>query len=71
MTTASITHNAPRELDRRLSADLEVALFWEPGSNTTSVEIHHASTGETVSFRVPTDRALDAFHHPFAHLWRN
>ena len=68
MTTASITYVPRRELDRRVGAGLEVTLYWEAGENATSVEVHHTATGETISFRVPAHRALEAFRHPFAHL---
>jgi hypothetical protein len=32
------------------------------------VEIHQLLTGETIGFSVRADRALEAFHHPFALL---
>jgi hypothetical protein len=33
-----------------------------------SVEIHQPVTGETINLPVAPDRALEAFHHPFAQL---
>jgi hypothetical protein len=68
MSTALLQSLARRELDRRVNAGFEVALFWDAGDDTTSVEVYHAATDEIISFRVPADQALDAFHHPFAHL---
>jgi hypothetical protein len=68
MRIATLTSLAPRELDRRLNGGLEITLYWHPDDNGTSVEVYHQATGETIAFPVPTDRALDAFHHPFAHL---
>jgi hypothetical protein len=47
---------------------LEVALFWDAAEDSTSIEVRHAATGETLWFAVPGERALDAFYHPFAHL---
>jgi hypothetical protein len=68
MSTTATTNTARRELARRANGGLEITLFWHPRDNSTSIDIHHATTDETISFRVPPDRALDAFHHPFAHL---
>jgi len=56
-----------RELDRRVSGDLEITLFWHPEDGTTSVRIRHLVTAVTASFEVPADAALDAFRHPFTH----
>ena len=36
--------------------------------NSTSVEIWQPATEETLLFTVAKKQALDAFHHPFAHL---
>ena len=75
MSTTAATSTARRELASRVNGGLEITLFWHPLDNSTSVEIHQEATDETISFRVPSDRALDAFHHPFAylerHLWRD
>ena len=68
MSTTAATSTARRELARRVTGGLAITLFWHPRDNSTSVEIHQAATDETIRFRVPSDRALDAFHHPFAHL---
>lgn len=57
-----------RELARRSSSGFDVALLWDAAGNTTSIEIRHAATEETLSFTVPNELALDAFYHPFAHL---
>jgi len=57
-----------RELARRFSGGLEVTLYWCAGDNSTSVEIHQATSEETLLFAVAREHALDAFYHPFAHL---
>jgi hypothetical protein len=57
-----------RELAQRHTGGLEITLYWDAGEDSTSIEIHQTATQETISFRVPPTRALDAFHHPFAHL---
>ena len=67
-TTQAHTDNARRELARRVNGDLEVTLYWNQGDNSTSVELHYPGTEETLTFAAAPDRALDAFHHPFAYL---
>ena len=68
MSTTIVSCAARHELARRVNGGLEITLFWDRRDNSTSIEIHHAATDETICFRVPSGRALDAFHHPFAHL---
>ena len=68
MSTTATTCAARRELARRVNGGLEITLCWDGRDNSTSIDIRNASTDETTSFRVPPARALDAFHHPFAHL---
>jgi hypothetical protein len=57
-----------RELARRVSGGIEVALYWNPLDNGTTVEVSNAATEETIVFAVPPERALEAFYHPFAQL---
>jgi hypothetical protein len=68
MSTPTITDTSRRELATRVNGGVEITLVWDRRDNSTSIDIRHASTDETISFRVPPGRALDAFHHPFAHL---
>ena len=68
MSTTTITSASRQELATRVNAGIEITLFWDTRDNSTSIDLHHAATDETISFRVPPGRALDAFHHPFAHL---
>jgi hypothetical protein len=68
MSTTTITGTSRRELATRVNGGLEITLYWHPDDNGTSIAIRHATTDETISFRVPPGRALDAFYHPFAHL---
>ena len=67
MSTARLPH-ARRELAHRVSGGTELTLYWSSPDNTTSIEIRQAATDVTLEFAVPPDRALDAFHHPFAHI---
>jgi hypothetical protein len=57
-----------RELARRVSGGLEVALYWHPKDQSTSIEICQPATCETFAFAVPGEHALAGFYHPFAHL---
>ena len=68
MNTATLTIVPRRELARRVNGGLEITLYWDVRENSTSIEVHHTDTAETIAFPVAADRALDAFHHPFAHL---
>ena len=70
MSPTRVIDNTRHELAWRESGGVEIALFWHTQDNTTTVDVHHSATGQTISFRVPPGQALDAFHHPFAHLVR-
>jgi hypothetical protein len=72
-TLEVITDDAPaidsrRELARRASGGIEVALYWNPDDGTTSIEIWQADSELTLHFGVRRSQALEAFYHPFAHL---
>jgi hypothetical protein len=56
------------ELARRASGGIEVALYWSPLDDSTTVEVSDAETDETLVFAVAPDHALEAFYHPFAQL---
>ena len=68
MNIVTLTTVARRELARRVTGGLEITLYWDAHDNTISIEIHQKATAQTMAFPVAADRALDAFHHPFAHL---
>jgi hypothetical protein len=57
-----------RELARRVTGGIEVALYWSPLENSTTVEVCEVASEETLVFAVTPDRALEAFYHPFAQL---
>ena len=57
-----------RQLAHRASGGIEITLYWRPDDNSTSVEVFHAATEQTLHFTVPPERALEAFYHPFALL---
>jgi hypothetical protein len=64
-----VKYDCQRELAHRVSGGLEVTLYWNVDDNSTSVEIFDAATEVTLHVTVARERALDAFNHPFAHLW--
>ena len=68
MNIAPITKFPRRELARRVNGGLEITLYWDVRDDSTTIEVHHADTAETIAFSVSGDQALDAFYHPFAHL---
>ena len=68
MTDILINNDPHRELAHRVSGGTAITLYWSADDNSTSVEIYHAATGQTLHFVVPRSHALDAFYHPFAHL---
>jgi hypothetical protein len=57
----------PNELAVRSSDGLEVTLLWYADHDRLVVSVHDTRSGD--SFEVPArrDRALDAFHHPYAY----
>jgi hypothetical protein len=57
-----------RELDQRVSGGLEITLYWNPADDSVSIEVVQPATGETIMIPVASDRALEAFQHPFAQL---
>jgi hypothetical protein len=66
---SAATASSPlRELARRAGGGIQVALYWCPTDNTTSIDVRETSSGERLAFVVPGEHALDAFYHPFAHL---
>jgi hypothetical protein len=70
MNTTTCTDTARRELATRLSDGVEITLFWDARDDSTSIDLYDTATARTTSFHVAPDRALDAFHHPFAQLGR-
>jgi hypothetical protein len=57
-----------RELAVRVADDLRVVMSWRPSRNDVVVSVDDARTGERFRLEVPGERAMHAFHHPFAYL---
>ena len=58
-----------RELARRMSAGLEVVLYWCARRASVTLSVHDARTGEAFEVEVDAADALDAFRHPYAYAW--
>ena len=57
-----------RELARRTSGRIDVALYWNPLDDSTTVVVWDTGSEETLVFAVAPEHALEAFYHPFAQL---
>ena len=66
MSTTTTTRKR-RELAHRAGNGIEVWLFWEKVADTLTLEVYDTKTDEYFEVEVPRDRALDAFHHPYAY----
>ena len=64
MTTAATERS---ELAHRSTDGIEVALFWSKPSNRITIELVDTRIDERLEFEVATDKALDAFRHPYAY----
>jgi hypothetical protein len=56
-----------RELAHREGDGTEVSLVWYAETGRIAVRVADMRTGDRFELRVAHDRALDAFHHPFAY----
>jgi hypothetical protein len=66
-TTPAIATASRRELAQRSADGIEVTLYWESIQDSVTVEVLDTPSAEAFEITVPRDRALDAFHHPFAY----
>lgn len=67
--TAFNQHAIPavtRELDRRTSDGIEVALLWNPRTNQVLISVVDGRRGGAFQFDVAARDAIRAFHHPYA-----
>ena len=67
MASTITTQTTRRELAHRASNGIEVSLFWGPVSGEVVVEVVDHSSEHFFELTVPSERALDAFHHPYAY----
>jgi hypothetical protein len=56
-----------RELAARESEGISVRLLWHPLENAVTVSVEDVRGDDCFQLAVAPERALDAFHHPFAY----
>jgi hypothetical protein len=59
-------HQRRRELAVRVSNGTQVRLLWRHGTSLVWVEVWEPDD-RVLTIPVPPERALDAFHHPYAY----
>lgn len=64
---APLRHPPVRELAERSSSGTRVRLLWRQGTTVLWVEVRESDTDQALAILVPAERALDAFHHPYAY----
>jgi hypothetical protein len=57
-----------RELAVRVVDDLRVVMSWRPSRDDVVVSVDDQRTGERFRLEVAGERAMHAFHHPFAYV---
>ena len=67
MASTITTHTQRRELAHRVSNGIEVSLFWGSATGEIVVEVVDYSSEHYFELSVPSECALDAFHHPYAY----
>ena len=55
-----------RELAYREADGVEVTLLWPVGDSRVVVRVTDTRADESFELSIKGDRALDAFHHPYA-----
>jgi hypothetical protein len=61
------TPTSRRELAHRVADQIEVQLLWSADDDTVSVAVCDHRDGVVFELPVAPERALHAFHHPFAY----
>lgn len=57
-----------KELDNRVTDNLDVTLWWDPVAEQVYVEVTDLKSDTSESAPVDPGDALDAFRHPFLYL---
>jgi hypothetical protein len=57
-----------RELALRLNDGIHVSLFWNTIGDVLTLEVYDERCDELYECSVASNRALDAFRHPFAYI---
>lgn len=64
----TLVSSCNRELDERASSGTRVRLLWRQGTRQLWVEVREPGMDQALAILVPPERALDAFHHPYAYI---
>ena len=56
------------ELAERRTDGVEVRLLWRRSTDEIVLEVTDGGTGACFEVQVPSDRAMDAFNHPFVYV---
>jgi hypothetical protein len=55
------------ELARRVTGGVEVTLFWDERTDTTTVSVWNWGSGASLQFDADPDQARHAFYHPYSY----
>lgn len=67
-TSCAASSEPLRELAVRVADDLRVVMSWRPTRNDVVVSVDDERTGKRFQLEVAGERAMHAFHHPFAYV---
>jgi hypothetical protein len=67
---STVSDVAIRELDCRNGDGMVVRLMWDSRTDRVLLRVDDDRLGESFEFRVAGADALDAFHHPYAYVYR-
>jgi hypothetical protein len=62
-----MTMRKTQELARRSADGVEVVLLWPVGERRVLVRVTDQRSEDSFELSVEGDKALDAFHHPYAY----
>jgi hypothetical protein len=51
-----------------VSGGIQVSLYWDKVDDTLTLVVYDSRSSDYFEIDVPRDRALDAFHDPYAYL---
>ena len=66
--TNDVIGRSTRELAHRRSGEIEVFLLWHPALDRVELCILDLATDVSMHLDVAPEKALDAFHHPYAYV---
>ena len=66
-TAMTSVYSRTRELAERTSSGTRVRLLWRQGTRQVWVEVREPEMDQALAIPVSAERALEAFHHPYAY----